>query len=114
MPYQLIAGAVVVALAFFAGWRVNEWRNDAADLKAQRVAHTAADAATKAAVDAIKGIEIKYTTIKQKAEVITRENVVYRDCQHDPDGLRILNEALTGQPATAGDQARVSGSDAPE
>lgn len=49
-----------------------------------------------AVADAVSKIEIRNVTIRQKAETITREVPVYRDCRHDPDGLRLINEALTG------------------
>lgn len=96
IPYQLIAGAVIVAGAFFGGWKVNGWRMDAAQKKADEVEQRATAAATEAAVSAIKGIEVKYVTIKQQAETITREVPVYRDCVHTDDGLRLVNEALAG------------------
>jgi hypothetical protein len=96
MPYQLIAGGVIVVIAFFGGWKVNGWRMDAAQKKADEVELRATQAATEAAVTAIKGIEVKYVTIKQQGETITREVPVYRDCLHSTDGLRVLNEALTG------------------
>lgn len=109
--WQAIVAALIVAAAFASGWKVNEWRNDASDLKAQQAAEKGAAAATTAAVDAIKGIEVRYVPIKTKAEVITREVPVYRDCLHTDDGLRVVNEALTGQPAPAGDPPRVPGPD---
>ena len=96
MPIQLIIGAAIVGLAFFGGWQVNGWRIDAAQKKADNVEQRAAAAATEAAVTAIKGIEVKYVPIKTKAEIVTREVTVYRDCVHDPDGLRLVNEALAG------------------
>ena len=103
MTPQLIAGAVIVAIAFTGGWQVNGWRIKAAQKKADDVEQRVAAAATEAAVTAIKGIEVKYVTIKQQAETVTREVPVYRDCQHSADGLRIVNEALagTGQANTA-------------
>lgn len=112
MPYQLIIGALIVAAAFFGGWQVNQWRNDAGDLKAVEAAEKGAAAATVAAVDAIKGIEIKYVTIKQQGETVTREVPVYRECMHDPRGMQLVNEALEGgRGQAAGDTAGLPGSD---
>ncbi len=109
MPIQLIAGAVLCALAFLSGWKVNQWRMDSADAKAEAAAQKAASAATDAAVTAIKGIEVKYVTIKQKAETVTREVPVYGPgCSHTDDGLRVVNEALAG-PATADHPPSVPG-----
>jgi hypothetical protein len=96
IPYQLIAGGLIVALAFLGGWKVNGWRMDAAQKKADEVEQRATQAATEAAVTAIEGIAVRYVPVKQAAEVITREIPVYRDCVHSPDGMRVLNEALTG------------------
>jgi hypothetical protein len=87
---------LIVALAFLGGWKVNGWRMDAAQKKADEVEQRATQAATEAAVTAIEGIAVRYVPVKQAAEVITREIPVYRDCVHSPDGMRVLNEALTG------------------
>lgn len=106
MQAQLIAGAVIVALAFAGGWQVNGWRLKASEARAEAAAEKAAIAATDAAVTAIKGLEKVYVPIKAKAEVITREVPVYRDCVHTDDGLRVLNEALTP------DRSSLPGSDA--
>lgn len=112
MPWQLIAGAVLCALAFVSGWKVNQWRNDSADAKAAAAVEKAATAATDAAVAAIKGIEVKYVTIKQRAETVTREVPVYRDCMHTDDGLRVVNQALSAGPQPPADnRAGVPGPD---
>lgn len=105
MPWQLIAGAVLCALAFGSGWKVNQWRNDSADAKATAAIEKAATAATDAAVEAIKGIEVKYVTIKQRAETVTREVPVYRDCMHTDDGLRVVNQALSAGPQPPADHS---------
>jgi hypothetical protein len=113
VPLQLIIGAAIVAAAFLAGWQVNGWRLKASEAKATEVAERAATAATEAAVTAIKGIEVRYVPIRQKAEVITHEVPVYRECVHTDDGLRVVNEALAGHPTPAGDTARLPGPDTP-
>jgi hypothetical protein len=59
------------------------------------------DAALAAAAEAISQIEVRNVTIRQKAETITREVPVYRDCRHGGDGLRLLNRALTDTPEPA-------------
>lgn len=56
------------------------------------------DAAIAAASEAISKIEVRNVTVRQKAETITREVPVYRDCRHDGDGMRLLNQALTDSP----------------
>lgn len=51
--------------------------------------------------DAISKIEVRNVTVRQKAETITREVPVYSECQHDPDGLRLVNDALRDGPEPA-------------
>lgn len=60
-------------------------------------------AAQQGAADAISKIKVTNTTIRGKTETIVRENVIYRDCRHDADGVRLINEALTGRPQPPGD-----------
>jgi hypothetical protein len=60
------------------------------------------DAAIAAAAEAISKIEVRNVTVRQKAETITREVPVYRDCRHDGDGLRLINQALTDADEPAG------------
>jgi hypothetical protein len=48
--------------------------------------------------EAISKIEVRNVTVRQKAETITRERVVYSECQHDPDGLCLVNEARRDAP----------------
>ena len=70
------------------------------------------EAAIAGAADAIAKIEVRNVTIRQKAETVTRDVPVYRECRHDGDGLRLLNEALApgAEPAADG---KLSGTDAP-
>lgn len=57
------------------------------------------------AADAIAGITINNTTIRQTLEREIHEKTVYRDCRHDADGLRLINAALAGRGAEpAGDR----------
>lgn len=53
--------------------------------------------------EAISKIEVRNVTVRQKAETITRERLVYTECQHDPDGLRLVNEALRDGPEPVAD-----------
>jgi hypothetical protein len=55
---------------------------------------------------AAAAFEADRTAIQTKTQVILKEiehvvdRPVYRDCRLDPDGLRLVNEALGGSPAT--------------
>lgn len=96
-PY-VVGGAVLVLAVggFTGGWKANDWRRDSQLLAIEKAAQKAGEAATGAAVTAIQGIQVKYVTIKQNAETVTREVPVYRDCIHDPRGLQSINAALSG------------------
>lgn len=66
--------------------------------RSEKSAQVAYDNAMKATAEQLANITITNTTIRQKAEVIVRENTVYRDCVNTDDGMRLINEALTGKP----------------
>jgi hypothetical protein len=58
--------------------------------------------ARKGAADAISKIQVRNTRVQGRVETIVRDNPVYRDCRHDADQLRNINEALTGRPGSDG------------
>jgi len=64
-----------------------------------------------ATAEEISKIEIRNTTIRQKAEVITREVPVYRDCVHDDRTLSLLNAALQGATAESAVDGELPGAD---
>ena len=47
------------------------------------------------AANEIAKIKVVNTTVQGRTETLVRDNVVYRECRHAPDGLRNINEALT-------------------
>jgi hypothetical protein len=106
IPSWAIAGlaAVIIAVGgFSAGWRVNGWRIDAAQKKADDVEQRATAAATTAAVDAIKNLRPQFTTINKGVERETRTEVRYTgpDCSHTPTAWGLLDsayQAAGGQP----------------
>lgn len=59
----------------------------------EEVARESREAAMQAAAEAIAGISVTHTTIRQKAEVITREVEVYRECRNDPQLVGLLDAA---------------------
>jgi hypothetical protein len=73
------------------------------EIAAQARQDAAVQAMTEAAAKAIARIEVKNVTIRQRLETEIREKPVYRDCRMDADGLRLVNEAITGT-APAGDR----------
>jgi hypothetical protein len=99
-----IAGIVLAAGAFTAGWRVNGWRHDAQDLHDEQLAAKVGAATSKAAVDAIGKIEIKRVTIRQELErEIRTEPAPPAVCDISDRMFDTLNQAITGQePGGAG------------
>lgn len=103
-PWMLLAFVIALVGAYFKGC------NDGADLaegqqaREDQIAATAFSAAQRGAAKAIAGIEIRNVTIKQRVETEIREKPVYADCRHTPDGLRLVNAALTGGAEPAGDR----------
>lgn len=60
------------------------------------------DAAQLAAAGEIAKIKPRNVTIRQELQREIETRTEYRDCRHSPDGLRLVNEALTGRPQSAG------------
>lgn len=94
----LILGASLAAGAALCGAYVKGRGDGRAIEVAERVtieevARTARDASIQAAAEAIARISVTHTTIRQKAEVITRENVLYRDCRNDAAVVGLLDAA---------------------
>jgi hypothetical protein len=67
------------------------------------IGQEAQDKALAAAAERVIQLDVQNKTIHAKTEVIVREVPVYRDCKHSPDGLRNVNEALTGQAESPAD-----------
>lgn len=63
----------------------------------EEVARESREAAIQAAAEQIAKISVTHTTIRQKAEVVTREIPVYRDCANHPDVIGLLDAARANQ-----------------
>lgn len=118
MNLYVAAGAALLAVAYSGAlvYGGRQWGLDsceAAKAREERLVKEASDAASKAAAEAIAGIEIKHTTIKQTLEKEVRVIRDYGACKHSPDGLRALNEALTNGAEPPGDRV-VPRADAPK
>lgn len=96
--------AAVLALALIVGaYLAGRW--DGARLKAgeRAIAEVAAEKAAKASREeagkAIARISVRHQTIHNalEREVIHEPIYTRADCSLTPDGLRLLNQALTGQ-----------------
>lgn len=107
----LLIGAMFAILAsigsFFYGMGVGEDRliaKQAAD--ALKIAEVRAEKETGAANEIAK-TEPKNTIIRQRVETIVRENIVYRDCVHEPASLSAINEAITGKPSESSSDSKL-------
>lgn len=91
LTIQLIVAATIATVSFGAGWNVNGWR-----YKADRAAQMeGANRALEATAKELAKLDIKQITIKQEVQKHVIEKPVYRECVHDDDTFRLLNNALT-------------------
>lgn len=120
---RIYATAAAVVLAFVAGGWIGH-RVTAASYQADVIAEqqARAEAVQQAAEQANKHAEelekaraqreIVYRTITKEVDRIV-DRPVYRNVCLDDDGLRVINEALAGAPASAGEpDAAMPGADA--
>ena len=107
------AALIVGVIGYAAG------RSDGRRLEAAEVLRTqAASSATKEEVldrvaQAISTLQVVNRTIYQRAERETIREPVYTDCKHTPDGLRLVNEALTGYSGRPTDQGQLPRTNSP-
>lgn len=102
-PYLIIAALVAVLAAGAGGFRLGSDHEVAAQAREQNHIAEAVDAANAAAAEAIANIKVVNKTIQNEVQREVQNNIVYRDCKHSPDGLRLLNQAITGtKPADSG------------
>lgn len=91
-PAHLYIVLALVAGSFWAGTR---W-----EAGSQAIAEAAVEETRKAAMqgaaEAIAGIKVKNVTIRQEATTKVIERTEYRECQHQPDMMLQVNQALTG------------------
>jgi hypothetical protein len=115
LPWALLAVVLLIAASGASGyWKGGKDRENAIVAQQAReavIAQEAQDKALQAAADRIVKLDVENKTIHAKTEVIVREVPVYGDCRHSPDGLRNVNEALTGTKPDA--EGRVPAADAP-
>jgi hypothetical protein len=107
-PYVPALVAVLIAGASFgAGWRVNGWRIKAEAASVEHAALLAGQAATEAAVAAIKEIRPVYQTITRQVEREIRVEPRYVDpsCSHTDTTWGLLDsayQAAGGKPFGSG------------
>lgn len=103
-----ILGAVVlwgasVAGAFFYGQGIGKDGEIAKQASINQAIIDTRVAAQEGAANAIAKIKVTNTTIQGRTDTIIRNDPVYFDCRHSSDGVRNINEALTGRPGATSD-----------
>lgn len=105
-PWVALVCCALIACSYLAGRHGGEKITEASALRDEKIAQQVYDKAMEATSKAISKLEVKHVTYKQKIEREIKEVPVYRslECQHTPDGLRIINSALTNGAEPAGDR----------
>jgi hypothetical protein len=103
------AGALASLLAFgggtVLGMGLGQDREFAKRAREESIVAKVSEQAQQGAANAIAALKPVNKTIVQKTQREITENVVYRDCRVPADGMRLANEAITGQrPQPAGDK----------
>lgn len=96
-PWLIIGALLACAGAFWYGTDVGEAQCLAKQATLQEVAKEVKEAAQQGAAAAIAANRPRNTTIVNEVQREVQTNTVYRDCRHTPDGVRGINEALTGK-----------------
>lgn len=99
MNLQLALGAaalVAVLSAGYGGFRLGVDHEVAARTREDQHVAKAVEAANDAAALAISKIRVRHSQITNEVQREIIEKTVYRDCRHSPDGLRLVNQALSG------------------
>lgn len=106
-PYVALGAAVLWAAsvggAYQHGRSTGEDKCNAAEAARKAATRETREAAQQGAADAIAKLKPRNVTIRQETEREIRSSVVYADCKLPAAGLRLANEAITGQrPESAG------------
>jgi len=101
------AGGVLASLLAFGGgvsvgMGLGEDREFAKRAREDSIVQATRDAGQQAAAAEIARNKPRNLTINQKTEREIQLRTEYRDCHHSPDGVRLINEALTGRAEPAG------------
>lgn len=110
-PYLIIACLLAVMGAGAGGFKLGVDHEVAAQAREQNHIAEAVDAANNAAAQAIAKIKVTNTTIQNEVQREVQTNTVYAECRNTSPGLRLLNQALTGD-KPAGD-GKLPKADAP-
>lgn len=97
-PYAPIAALAFAIAAYLAGRHDGRQLAEGETAIAERVSTKAAQASRESAAKVIAGLTVRHTTVHNAVEREVRNVPVYTDpgCRLSPDGLRLLNAALSG------------------
>ena len=101
MPYLIIAALLACLGSGIVGYRFGADHEKAQQADKEALMQEVADAANKSAAQAIARLKVRHTTIQNEVEREIRTNTVYVDCKLPSDGLRLSNQALTGNKPAA-------------
>lgn len=110
-PYLLAGALFAIMGAYVYGHHAGAVAERGTSARQELLIARAAQAAQESAAREIRSIVVKNTTIRQKVEEKIREVPVYADCRHDPNVLRLLNDALTGASSEPAHDRGVPGTD---
>lgn len=96
-PWLLLAGLLTILASFGIGYAKGSSDSEASHDSQELMVAKVAEKAQQAAAREIAKIEIRHTTIRQKVQREITERPVYRNCSHSPDGLRLVNQALSSR-----------------
>lgn len=95
-PYLIVAALAAVIGAGYGGFRLGVDHEVAARTREDQHVAKAVEAANGVAALAISKIRVRHAQITNEVQREIIEKVVYRECRHSPDGLRLVNDALAG------------------
>jgi len=102
MPWMIIGATAAVAGVltgtFLYGVSVGVDRAAVRQRTMEQVAAEAVRQRDLKMADVLAQIEVKNVEITQPVIREVRTRIQYRECKHDPAGLRAVNDAITGRP----------------
>lgn len=100
-PVGYLVAAALVAGSLFGSFQygvsVGVDRETATQARIDKATAATLETAQQGAAAAIAKIKITNTTIKGEVQREVQTNTVYRDCRVPSDGMRIINDALSGK-----------------
>ncbi|MFO0454350.1 MAG: hypothetical protein ACK52I_37830 [Pseudomonadota bacterium] len=102
IPHIIAAAAVGIAIAGVTGYVYGRSDGVSIEQARQLAAKASREEALSQVADVVSKMQVVNKTITQRVERETIEKPVYRDCVNTPDGMQLINEALTGRPGSAG------------